>query len=95
MSRFRNLRDDVVLIEQDIEEKIGSLYVVGKKKLLTGKVIMTGPGKRLDNGNIRPMSVFTGDRVTWGEWAGQVCTLEGKEYLIIVEQDIMGVLEDE
>lgn len=88
------LRDDVVLVEQEIETH-GVLIIPGAKKMQRGKVLAVGPGKRLDNGRVREMCVNINDRVIFGEWSGQKAELDGKEYLIILEQDIIGVLDDE
>lgn len=91
---FKSLRDDVVVIKQE-EEQEGIIALVKKNKILQGVIVEAGPGKRLDNGRIRPMVVKVGDRVAFGEWSGQKATIDGAEYLVMVEQDIIGVLEDE
>ena len=57
-----------------------------------GEVLAVGPGKRDEAGKLIPMDVKVGDRVIFGKYAGQMVKFEGKEYLVMREEDIMGVL---
>jgi chaperonin GroES len=57
-----------------------------------GEVLAVGPGKRDEAGKLIPMDVKVGDRVIFGKYAGQTVKFEGKEYLVMREEDIMGVL---
>ena len=57
-----------------------------------GEVLAVGPGKRDEAGKLIPMDVKVGDRVIFGKYAGQTVKLEGREYLVMREEDIMGVL---
>ena len=57
-----------------------------------GEVLAVGPGKRDDAGKLIPMDVKVGDRVLFGKYAGQTVKVDGQEYLVMREEDIMGVL---
>lgn len=63
-----------------------------KHKPLKGKVICTGPGKPLENGAIRPMTIKAGDTVLFGQYAaGTVIDMEGKEYILMNEEDVLAL----
>jgi len=63
------------------------------EKPTEGKVIEVGPGRRLEDGTIMPLNVNKGDRVLYGKWSGTEIKVDGKEYLIVNEDDIYGVIE--
>ena len=58
-----------------------------------GEVIAVGPGKRDEAGRIVTMDVKVGDRVLFGKYSGQTVKVDGQEFLVMREEDIMGVLE--
>ena len=58
-----------------------------------GEVVAVGPGKRDEAGRIVTMDVKVGDRVLFGKYSGQTVKVDGQEYLVMREEDIMGVLE--
>ena len=58
-----------------------------------GEVLAIGPGKLLDNGDVRPLDVKVGDKVIFGQYGGSTVKLEGEELLILNESEIFGVLE--
>ena len=62
-----------------------------KEKPQEGEVVAVGPGARDSNGKISPMDVKTGDIVLFGKWSGTEVKIDGKEYSIMKESDIMGV----
>src|SRR5580765_5342151 len=59
----------------------------------TGEVVAVGPGGRDETGKLIPIDVQTGDRVLFGKWSGTEVKIDGVEYLIMKESDIMGVIE--
>jgi chaperonin GroES len=58
-----------------------------------GEVLAVGPGKTLDNGDVKPLDVKVGDKVIFGQYGGSTVKLEGEELLILNESEIFGVLE--
>ena len=66
---------------------------VAKEKPQQGEVIAVGPGGRDETGKLTPLDVKTGDTVLFGKWSGTEVKIDGVEYLIMKESDIMGVLE--
>ena len=65
-----------------------------KEKPQQGEVIAVGPGGRDESGKLIPLDVQVGDRILFGKWSGTEVKLDGIEYLIMKESDIMGVLTD-
>lgn len=53
-----------------------------------------GPGKTLDDGSVRPLQVKVGDHVLFGKYAGQTVKIDGEEFLVMREDDVLGILED-
>jgi len=95
--KFRPLHDRVVLTRIDAEGKTAGGIIIpdtAKEKQQEGKVTAVGPGGRDENGKLIPIDVKIGDRVLFGKWSGTEVKLDGVEYLIMKESDIMGVLED-
>ena len=92
---FKPLGDRVVveLIERQ-EKTAGGIYLPdsAKEKPMEGTVVSVGKGARDNNGNIIPMELKAGDRIIFGKWAGSEVKIDGKEFLIMKESDIMGVL---
>jgi len=86
---------DRVLVTADVAEEVTSsgLYIpdTAKEKPQQGTVVAVGPGK-VENGNKIEMSVKEGDKVLYGKYAGTEVTLDGEEYLIMREADIVGIL---
>jgi chaperonin GroES len=93
--KFRPLHDRVVLERIDAEEKTAGGIIIpdtAKEKPQQGKVVAVGPGGRDENGKLIPIDVKVGDRVLFGKWSGTEVKIDGIEYLIMKESDIMGVL---
>lgn len=92
----RPLGDRVLVqpIEQE-EVKKGGIIIpdTAKEKPQEGKVIAVGPGKRDDSGKLIPMDVKKGDRVLYSKYGGTEIKIDDKEYLIMREDDILGILE--
>jgi chaperonin GroES len=95
--RFRPLHDRVVVKRIDAEEKTAGGIIIpdtAKEKPQQGEVISVGPGGRDETGKLIPIDLKVGDHVLFGKWSGTEVKLEGVEYLIMKESDIMGVLEE-
>jgi chaperonin GroES len=93
--KFRPLHDRVVVKRIDAEEKSAGGIIIpdtAKEKPQQGEVIAVGPGGRDEAGKLIPIDVATGDRVLFGKWSGTEVKIDGDEYLIMKESDIMGVL---
>lgn len=82
-----------VLIKQDIE-KLSNLIVLPQSKLFSGIIVAAGEGKRHPKGGLEPMSVKVGDHVLFGEYSGQKVTVDGEEYLMMREPDVIGILDN-
>ena len=93
--KFRPLHDRVVVKRIEAEEKtVGGIIIpdTAKEKPQQGEVIAVGPGGRDEAGKLIALDVKAGDRVLFGKWSGTEVKLDGIEYLIMKESDIMGVL---
>jgi chaperonin GroES len=93
--KFRPLHDRVVIKSIEAEAKTAGGIIVpdtAKEKPQQGEVIAVGPGGRDESGKLVPVDVKAGDRVLFGKWSGTEVVLDGTEYLIMKESDIMGVL---
>ena len=96
--KFRPLHDRVVVKRIDAEEKTAGGIIIpdsAKEKPSQGEVIAVGPGARDESGKLVPLDVQVGDRVLFGKWSGTEVKIDGVEYLIMKESDIMGVLVEE
>src|SRR6516165_3592929 len=95
--KFRPLHDRVVVKRIDAEEKSAGGIIIpdsAKEKPSQGEVIAVGPGGRDESGKLIPLDVQVGNRVLFGKWSGTEVKIEGVEYLIMKESDIMGILEE-
>lgn len=95
--QFRPLHDRVVVKRIEAEEKTAGGIIIpdsAKEKPQQGEVISVGPGGRDESGKLIPIDVQVGDRVLFGKWSGTEVKLDGVDYLIMKESDIMGVLTD-
>jgi chaperonin GroES len=95
--KFRPLHDRVVVKRIDAEEKSAGGIIIpdtAKEKPSQGEVIAVGPGGRDEQGKLVPLDVQVGNRVLFGKWSGTEVKIDGVEYLIMKESDIMGILED-
>ena len=93
---IRPLHDRVIVqrIEEG-EQKIGGIIIPdsAKEKPQQGRVIAAGNGKVEKDGKVTPLDVKEGDTVLFGKYSGQEIKLEGEEYLIMREEEILGVIE--
>ncbi|HET6527910.1 MAG TPA: co-chaperone GroES [Balneolaceae bacterium] len=93
-SKIKPLSDRVLVQPQAAEEKTSSGIIIpetAKEKPQEGTVISAGPGK-VENGTKVDMSVKEGDKVLYGKYSGTEITLDGEEYLIMRESDILGIV---
>ena len=93
--KFRPLHDRVLVESLDSEEKTSGGIIIpdtAKEKPQEGKVVAVGPGSKTEDGKITPMDVKVGDHVLFGKWSGTEGKVDGKEYSIMKESDIMGVI---
>ncbi|HHT9158652.1 MAG: co-chaperone GroES [Planctomycetes bacterium GWF2_39_10] len=96
MANIRPLDDRVVIEPIEAEEKTQGGIVLpdtAKEKPVKGKVIATGEGRMLENGKRAELLVKKGDKVLYGKYAGTEVTVDGKEYLIMRESDILAKVE--
>ena len=94
--KFRPLHDRVVVRRVESEEKTAGGIIIpdtAKEKPMEGEVIAVGPGARNEKGEVVALDVKVGDRILFGKWSGTEVKLDGVEYLIMKESDIMGVIE--
>ncbi len=92
---IRPLHDRIVVRRTEEEQKTaGGILLPGsaQEKPQQGTVIATGNGQITDNG-VRPLDVKVGDKVLFGQYAGQTVKVDGEELLIMKESDVLGVLE--
>jgi chaperonin GroES len=94
--KFRPLHDRVVVKRVAEEEKTKGGIIIpdtAKEKPMEGEVVSVGPGARDEKGTLVAPDVKAGDRILFGKWSGTEIKLDGVEYLIMKESDIMGILE--
>ncbi|MCW5695209.1 MAG: co-chaperone GroES [Bauldia sp.] len=95
--KFRPLHDRVVVRRLESEEKTSGGIIIpdtAKEKPQEGEIVAVGPGGRDEAGKLVPLDVKAGDRILFGKWSGTEVKIEGQDYLIMKESDIMGVIED-
>src|ERR1700746_4005198 len=94
---IRPLHDRIVVtrIEDETEKTAGGLFIPdsAKEKPQQGEVGAVGNGKRTEDGKLVPCDVKAGDRILFGKYSGSDIKIDGKEYLIMREDEVLGVLE--
>jgi chaperonin GroES len=94
--KFRPLHDRVVVKRVAEEDKTKGGIIIpdtAKEKPMEGEIVAVGPGARDDKGALVALDVKAGDRILFGKWSGTEIKLDGVEYLIMKESDIMGILQ--
>jgi chaperonin GroES len=94
-TRLRPLHDRVLIKRlEEGDEKHGSIIIpdTAKEKPQEGKVIAVGAGKVGDDGKKIPLDVKTGDRILFGKYSGSEVKIDDQEYLIMKEEDVLGIL---
>jgi chaperonin GroES len=92
----RPLRDRLLVKRfEEAEQRVGGIIIpdTAKEKPQQGKVVAAGTGRLTDEGKTIPLDVKTGDTILFGKYAGTEIKIEGEEYLIIREEEVLGVLE--
>ena len=92
---LKPLADRIVVRPLDPQEKTKSGLVLpdtAKEKPQEGKVIAVGTGRLLDDGTIKSLEIKNGDRVLYGKYSGTEVSLEGEDYLILREEDVLAVV---
>jgi chaperonin GroES len=94
--KFRPLHDRVVVRRVESEERTAGGIIIpdtAKEKPQEGEVVAVGPGGRDEAGKLIPLDVKAGDRILFGKWSGTEVKIDGTEYLIMKESDVMGIIE--
>lgn len=94
--KFKPLRDRVLVkYTEEVEKTAGGLYIpdTAKEKPQKGEVMSVGPGRITDDGKLQPIGVKVGDLVLFDKYSGSKVTMNDVEYLIIREEDILGIME--
>ena len=95
-TKFRPLHDRVVVRRIDADEKSKGGIIIpdtAKEKPQQGKVVAAGKGKAKDDGKVLPLDVQAGDTILFGKYSGQDIKIDGEEYLIMREDEVLAVLE--
>jgi chaperonin GroES len=96
MPKVKPLRDRVLVKRlEEAEQKVGGIIIPdsAKEKPQQAEVVAVGSGRLLENGERVPLTVKPKDKVLVGKWSGTDVKIDGQEYLILKEEDILGVLE--
>jgi chaperonin GroES len=91
---FRPLHDRILVKRIESDEKTAGGIIIpdtAKEKPVEGEVIAAGTGTIEESGKIRPLDVKVGDRILFGKWSGTEVKLDGQDYLVMKESDVMGV----
>jgi chaperonin GroES len=94
--KIRPLHDRVIVKRLEEERKTASGIVIpdtAAEKPDSGEIIAVGTGKILEDGKVRPLEVKKGDKVLFGKYSGQTVKIDNVEYLVMREEDLMGVIE--
>ena len=93
---IRPLQDRHIVKRIEEETKTAGGLIIpdtAKEKPQMGEIVAAGNGKKTDDGKVLPLDVKVGDKVLFGKYAGTEIKVEGKEYLMMREEDILGVVE--
>ncbi len=93
---FKPLYDRVLVERLESESKTSGGIIIpdtAKEKPMEGLVVAVGNGTRSEKGDIVPLQVKPGNKVLFGKWSGNEIKLDGKDYLVMKESDIMGIFE--
>ena len=94
--KMRPLRDRILVERiEEHEQRIGGIIIpdTAKEKPQQGRVVAVGKGRVNDKGEVFPLDVKEGDTVLFGKYSGSEIKIEGKEYLIVREDEVLGILE--
>ena len=96
-TKVRPLHDRIIVRRiEESEQKIGGIIIpdTAKEKPQQGRVVAAGKGKVKDDGKLLPLDVKEGDTILFGKYSGQEIKLDGEEYLIMREDEVLGVIEE-
>ena len=96
--KIRPLQDRILVRRVEEEEKTKGGIIIpdaAKEKPQEGIVIATGKGKVRDDGSVTPLDLGNGDRVLFGKYSGSEVTLDGEEYVILREDDVLAIVGSE
>ena len=96
MKKFRPLHDRILVKRLETKEaKKGGIIIpdTAKEKPQEAEVIALGPGKLTKDGKLQPISVKVGDKILFGKYSGNEVKLDDEEYLIMREEDVLGILQ--
>ena len=96
-TKIRPLHDRLIVERiEDTEQMVGGIIIpdTAKEKPQQGKVLAVGKGKVQDDGTVTPIDVKAGDKVLFGKYSGQEIKLDGTEYFIMREDEVLGVIEE-
>jgi chaperonin GroES len=94
--KIRPLHDRIIVQRiEEAEQRVGGIIIpdTAKEKPQEGKVVAVGGGKKKDDGKVVPMDVKEGDVILFGKYSGQEIKIEGEEFLIMREEEVLAVLE--
>jgi chaperonin GroES len=94
--QLKPLHDRIVVEPLEREEKTAGGIIVpdtAQEKPMQGKVLVTGPGARGEDGALLPLEVKKGDTILYGKYSGTEVNIDGKDILIMRESDVMGILD--
>jgi chaperonin GroES len=94
--KIRPLQDRIIVKRLEEEEKTKGGIIIpdtAKEKPIEGKIIAVGKGKKTEDGKVIPLDVKVGDKVLFSKYGGTDIKVDGEEYLIMREDDILGVIE--
>ncbi|GAK58201.1 10 kDa chaperonin [Candidatus Vecturithrix granuli] len=94
--KIRPLQDRVIVKRLEAKDVVKGGIIIpdtAKEKPQEGEVIAVGPGKMSKEGNLQPMNVKAGDRILFGKYAGTDVKIDDEDYIIMREDDILGILE--
>jgi chaperonin GroES len=94
--KFRPLHDRILVERVESEEKTAGGIILpdsAKEKPQQGKIIAVGQGKKTEDGKIIPVELKVGDAILFGKYSGSEIKVEGIEYLIMREEDVLGIIE--
>ncbi|MFO8053147.1 MAG: co-chaperone GroES [Candidatus Omnitrophota bacterium] len=93
--KVKPLGDRILVKQVEAEEKTAGGIVIpdtAKEKPQQAEVVAVGEGKKKEDGSLIPLSVKEGDRVLYGKYSGTEISIEGQDYLIVKEEDILGIV---
>ena len=93
---FRPLHDRVLVRRLESQETTKGGIIIpdtAKEKPMEGQVVAVGTGHHHENGTVHPLAVKQGDQIVFTKWSGTEITIDGQDYIVMKESDIMGILD--